>query len=476
MKKTYVTTSIPYVNGAPHVGFALELVQADAIARYRKLLGEDVRLQTGADENAYKNVLSAQEAGVETAAFVAGNSEVFRRLSAALNVEIDDFLRTTEQRHVRAVQALWRKLRKEDLYQREYSGLYCTGCEDFYLERDLVAGLCPDHGTQPLAVEEKNYFFRLSEYQPQIEELLRSRRINIVPEVRRNEVLRFVERGLQDISISRSARRLQGWGIAVPGDEDQRVYVWIDALINYLSGPGFGIGEDWQEWWNDETQKIHVIGKNVWKFHAVYWPALLLSAGLELPDEIVVHGFLTENGEKISKSRGRSIDPFAFVERFGAEALRYYLLRGVPSLNDGDFSAARLQALYNADLANGLGNLVSRLSALGERAGCAPLGDVALGVAPQGYSEALDIYAFDRALSVLWLEVGRLNRAIEQAKPWEQLQRGEKVDALVEVWLRDLYRLAHWLRPFLPQTSERIGVALRQEPLLALRNLFPRIK
>lgn len=476
MKKTYVTTSIPYVNGAPHVGFALELVQADAIARYRKLLGEDVRLQTGADENAYKNVLSAQEIGVETNAFVARNSETFRRLSAALNVEIDDFLRTTERRHERAVKALWQQLKEGDLYQKEYSGLYCSGCEDFYLERDLVAGLCPDHGTRPLAIEEKNYFFRLANYQTQLEELLRSRRINIVPDVRRNEVLRFVEGGLQDISISRSARRLQGWGIAVPGDEDQRVYVWIDALINYLSGPGFGLGEDWQEWWDDEAQKVHVIGKNVWKFHAVYWPSLLLSAGLELPDEIVVHGFLTENGEKISKSRGRSIDPFALVERFGTEALRYYLLRGVPSLSDGDFSVERLQALYNADLANGLGNLVSRLTALGERAGCGRLGDVVLGEAPQGYTEALDIYAFDRALAVLWLEVGRLNRAVEQAKPWEQLQRGEKVDALVEVWLRDLYRLAHWLRPFLPQTSERIGAALRQGPLLALRNLFPRIK
>ncbi len=474
MKRTYVTTSIPYVNGAPHVGFALELVQADAIARYRRLLGEEVRLQTGADENAYKNVLSAREAGVDTASFVSGNSENFRRLCTALNVEIDDFLRTTERRHERAVQVLWQQLRAGDLYRREYSGLYCTGCEDFYLERDLVDGVCPDHGARPLAVEEENYFFRLSSYQAQLEELLRSRQINIVPEVRRNEVLRFVESGLRDISVSRSARRLQGWGIVVPGDDDQRIYVWIDALINYLSGPGFGAGENWRRWWDDDVHKIHVIGKNVWKFHAIYWPALLLSAGLTLPDEIVVHGFLTENGEKISKSRGRSLDPFALIERLGAEALRYYLLRGVPPFGDGDFSNERLQALYNADLANGLGNLASRLTTLGARAGCEPLRAVAIGAAPQGYIEAFNSHAFDRALGVLWLEVGRLNRAIEQAKPWEVLHRGEPIGSTVEPWLGDLYRLAYWLHPFLPQTSEKIGAALREGRLL--RNLFPRIK
>jgi len=476
MKKTYVTTSIPYVNGAPHVGFALELVQADAISRYHKLLGEEVRLQTGADENAYKNVLSAREAGVDTKAFVEGNSEVFYKLSAALNVRPDEFLRTTEDRHTHAVQVLWQQLKKGDLYQKKYSGLYCTGCEDFYLERDLVDGLCPDHGTRPVAVQEQNYFFRLAQYREQLEQLLLSRQINIVPAVRRNEVLRFVQGGLRDISISRSAQRLDGWGIAVPGDKSQHVYVWIDALINYLSGLGFGAGEDWRTWWDDDVRKIHVIGKNVWKFHAVYWPALLLSAGLKLPDEIVVHGFLTENGEKISKSRGRAVDPFALVDQFGADALRYYLLRGVPSLSDGDFSTERLQALYNADLANGLGNLVSRLTTLGERAGCEPLPPLDTDESPNGYVEALDAYAFDRALGILWSEVARLNRVIEKAKPWEKLQRGEQIRSIVDVWLRDLYRIAYWLRPFLPQASEKICAALRDERLSALRNLFPRIK
>ncbi|MFT5374771.1 MAG: methionyl-tRNA synthetase [Candidatus Latescibacterota bacterium] len=306
--------------------------------------------------------------------------------------------------------------------------------------------------------------------------MLLLRQIEVVPAARRNEVLRFVQGGLQDISISRSAQRLDGWGIAVPGDKDQHIYVWIDALINYLSGLGFGAGELWRTWWNDDVRKIHVIGKNVWKFHAVYWPALLLSAGLTLPDEIVVHGFLTENGEKISKSRGRTVDPFALVDQFGADALRYYLLRGVPSLSDGNFSTQCLQALYNADLANGLGNLVSRLTTLAERAGCDPLSPLDTGERLRGYVEALDAYAFDRALGILWSEVARLNRAIEEAKPWGKLQRGERISSVVTVWLRDLYGLAHWLRPFLPQASEKICAALIDEPLSALRNLFPRIK
>ena len=262
---------------------------------------------------------------------------------------------------------LWRQLRSEDMYRKSYAGLYCTGCEDFYLERDLVDGLCPDHGAPPVEVEEENYFFRLSAYQEQIEALISTDRIQIVPAKRKKEVLRFVESGLQDISISRDAGRVGGWGIPVPGDPSQVIYVWIDALINYISGPGFAAGDGWKEFWNEEVKKTHVIGKNVWKFHAVYWPALLLSAGLPPPDEILIHGFLTENGRKISKSQGTAINPFACAEKYGADGVRYYLLRAVSPFDDGDFSCERLGQLYNADLANGLGNLCSRLTNLCQR-------------------------------------------------------------------------------------------------------------
>ncbi len=411
--RVYVTTSIPYVNGTPHVGFALELVQVDVIARYHRLLGRGTRLQTGTDENAFKNVLSARQQGVSTVELVRRNARLFKRLGEVLQIDADDFVRTTEERHGRAVRRLWRQVCPGDLYLQNYRGLYCTGCEDFYLERDLVEGRCPDHGIVPAQVEERNYFFRLSAYQDQIAEWIRSQRVRIEPPQRRREILRFVEDGLRDISVSRTAARVQNWGIAVSDDPAQIVYVWIDALINYISGPGFGSGWDWCRIWNQEVKKIHVIGKNVWKFHAVYWPAFLLSAGLPLPDEILIHGFLTENGRKISKSLGNSIDPFATMEHYGSDAVRYYLLRVLSPFADGDFSGARLGQLYQVDLANGLGNLVSRLMALSERAAYGRCRFLELPPPPpKGYAEALQYYAFDRALESLWATIGRINREI----------------------------------------------------------------
>jgi methionyl-tRNA synthetase len=359
--KLYITTSIPYVNAAPHVGFALELVQADVIARLNRLRGKATRFQTGSDENAIKNVLAAAEQGLDPAEFVHRNTQRFRDLTRALNISTDDFIRTTEARHQQGVREFWRRLRPQDLYRKAYQGLYCTGCEDFYLPKDLVDGCCPEHRTRPVEVAEENYFFRLSSYQQQLAGLLESGVIQVVPDTRRNEVLKFIYGGLQDISVSRTTARTGGWGITVPGDSSQTIYVWIDALINYVSGPGLGGGDAWRHWWDADCHKVHVIGKNVWKFHAVYWPALLLSAGLPLPNTIVVHGFVTAEGRKIGKSLGNVVDPFELVERFGADAIRYYLLRAIPAFDDGDFSAQRLQRLYQADLANGIGNLVSRL-------------------------------------------------------------------------------------------------------------------
>lgn len=365
--QAYITSSIPYVNAPPHIGHALELVHADAIARYQRLAGNAAILQTGTDENAFKNVLAAQAQGVSVQALVDRNSQQFHELTQALTIAADTFIRTTEPRHRHGVAAFWRRLRSEDLFKQQYTGLYCTGCEDFLLERDLVQGTCPEHLTTPEKVAEENYFFRLSSYQAVLEEAIRGERIKIIPETRKNEVLSFIRRGLQDISVSRDTNRMAGWGIPVPGDDSQTIYVWIDALINYITGQGFGSGEAWRRVWSAETKKIHVIGKNVWKFHAVYWPALLLSAGLPLPNEIVVHGFLTVEGAKISKSLANVIDPFACIESFGAEAVRYSLLTLSP-FGDGDYSTRYLQQRYQADLANGIGNLATRLTALCEKA------------------------------------------------------------------------------------------------------------
>ena len=483
MNRAYVTTSIPYVNGEPHVGFALELVQADAIARYQRLIGKETRFQTGTDENAFKNVLSAKELGVETQELVDRNSEVYRTLGGALNCAVDDFLRTTEERHRLGVQRLWNQFREGDVYRKSYQGLYCTGCEDFLLERDLVDGCCPDHERAPTPVEEDNWFFRLSAYQGQIEGLIRSGELGIAPEKRRREVLSFVERGLQDISVSRRAERVGNWGVEVPEDEGQIIYVWIDALINYLSGPGFGesgSGENggWQGWWNESTHKVHVIGKNVWKFHAVYWPALLLSAGLPLPDEIVVHGFLTANGRKIGKSLGNAVDPFASIERFGADGVRYYLLRCVSPFDDGDFSSERLLNAYNAELANGLGNLASRLTTLAERGEYGAFAAETVPVPPDGFEEALARHEFDRGLNCLWEVIGRVNREVDAERPWELLKedRTEALNPLIDRWLTELYRIGYWLQPFLPEAGARVLEGLRQEPIRAFGSLFPRIR
>jgi methionyl-tRNA synthetase len=478
--KTYLTTSIPYVNAQPHVGFALELVQADAIGRLRRAQGATVRLQTGTDENAFKNVEAARAAGVAPAAWVSAGADQFRRLADDLGVGYDRFLRTTEEAHVRAVRTFWQALRPDDISTRPYAGLYCSGCEDFLFEKDLVDGCCPEHHTAPTAVEETNYFFRLSRYQDDLVRWLGNgdERVCIRPEWRRREILEFVRAGLQDISISRAAARSGGWGITVPGDASQVVYVWIDALINYLSGLGYGTDERWQDTWSRDVRKIHVLGKNVWKFHAVYWPALLLSAGLPLPDELVIHGFLTANGRKIGKSTGNAIAPGRFIERYGAEAVRYFLLRAVPPFADGDFSETRFAAVYESDLVNGLGNLLSRLVTLAVKSGLTHLPAAATPAPETAYLEACREYRHDDALALLWQRIAALNRAIESAKPWEALKAGpsNSVQRSVSSWLQELRGIALHLEPFLPATVRRIERILDADPLAPTSPLFPRVR
>ena len=463
-RKLYITTSIPYVNSRPHLGFALELVQADVLARYHRLGGVPTYFQTGTDENAYKNVLAARTRGLATQDLVDANAALFRRLAEALNISNDAFIRTTDPAHARGVHRFWKSLQSDDLYRREYTGLYCFGCEDFYLARDLVNGCCPDHGIPPEEVQEENWFFRLSAYQDRLERLINEGQIEILPESRRNEVLSFIRRGLNDIGISRAAERCGGWGIRVPGDESQIIYVWIDALINYISGLGYGQSEGWGLWWGHETVKTHVIGKNVWKFHAIWWPALLLSAGLSLPDRIVVHGFLTENGKKISKSSGATIDPFDCIGCYGADGVRYYLLRAVSPFEDSDVSLERLRSVYNADLANGLGNVVSRLHTLWQRAGRRRSLSPSASTAPQGYHDALGSCQFDQALRLLWESVTGLNQEIERAQPWRALREGkpEIIRGDLQRWRGALYDLAYWLAPFLPQASQDIQQGLSE--------------
>ncbi len=473
----YVTTTIPYVNAKPHIGFALELVQADAIARYHRLLGKDVRFQTGTDDNAFSNVLSARAAGVPVDRFVAENSRHFHEVCDALTVSADSFVRTADPSHHRAVQHFLSHLPADDLYESSHRGFYCARCEDFYLERDLDGLLCPEHRAKVDEVEETNFFFQLSRYQDAVRDLIASRRLRIVPETRETEVLRFIDRGLRDFSVSRNAARSGGWGVLFPGSDDQVVYVWVDALVNYLSGLGYPESESTLEYWNSDVTKLHVIGKNVWKFHAVYWPALLLSAGLELPEVIVVHGFLTNDGKKISKSDGTATHPREYIEAFGAEAVRYYLLGHVRPFEDTDFSIAHLERIYAADLANNLGNLCTRLTSLCEAADLPGIQWSATPSAPDGYHEALSAYRFDLAVDSLWAEISAINRDLSAARPFDDLKAGriEEARGSLAGWAERLHAVAYWLSPFLPQTGATILKHLEEPKIRKSVQLFPRV-
>ncbi|MFI2297582.1 methionine--tRNA ligase [Actinacidiphila glaucinigra] len=356
----YVTTTIPYVNARPHLGFALELVQADVLARHHRRRGEPVRFLSGTDDNSLKNVLAAEAEGIPVQDLVDRNAAAFAALDAPLALSLDDFIRTSrDPRHRAGVERLWRRCAEAgDLYREHYEGLYCVGCEQFYTPDDLVGGRCAEHGTEPRAVAEENWFFRLSRHTGALRALIEDGRLRIEPAARRNEVLALLARGLRDFSVSRSQTRARGWGIPVPGDPEQVIYVWWDALGNYVTSLGYGGpdgdgGAAYDRWWAGDGRRVHLVGKGVLRFHAVYWPAMLLSAGLPLPTDILVHDYLTVEGRKISKSSGTTVDPEELAAEHGTDAVRWWLLREVPRVGDADFTRERLVARADADLAGG---------------------------------------------------------------------------------------------------------------------------
>ncbi len=359
-KAFYLTTAIPYVNAAPHLGHALEFVQTDVIARYQRLKGKEVGLVTGADENSLKNVHAAEKEGITTAELCKRNAEIFRKMADAIGLSYTSFQRTSNrEKHWPGIHRLWSLCYKNgDIYKKKYRGLYCVGCESFYEESELPEGVCPEHRTKLELVEEENYFFKLSVYQDKLEKLVESDELKIMPETRKNEVLSFIRGGLKDFSISRSVKRAKNWGIPVPDDPEQIMYVWFDALGTYLTGIGYGTDEKtFEKFWPAD---VHVIGKGILRFHAIYWPAILLSAGLKLPKSIFVHGYITVEGHKMSKSLGNIIDPFYLIEKYGTDPLRYCLLSEVPTFDDGDFSEKNLIEKNNNELIANLGNLVNR--------------------------------------------------------------------------------------------------------------------
>lgn len=466
MEKFYITTAIPYVNAKPHVGHALEFVQADTIARYHKLLGKETKLLSGSDENALKNVQAAESAGKNIQEFVNDNSVLFQQLAEKLNVQFDYFQKGSNPDHIASSQDLWNRCKaNNDIYQKAYAGYYCIGCEVFYEKDELnEKGECYEHPGKPLQeVSEINYFFKLSRYQETIKQLIETDELKITPQSRKNEMLSFISKGLEDISISRSNERAKSWGVPVPEDSTQRMYVWFDALNIYRSG----LGDNYEKLWPAD---IHVIGKGITRFHAIYWPAFLLSAKLPLPKSLFVHGYFTVNGQKMSKTLGNVIDPIELINKYGADSVRYYLLSQIPSTDDGDFSEEKLKVVHNANLANGIGNLIARISKLAEKIKFHAPKDTAI-IDPLAF-DALMQYKFNECLNLIWADISALDKKINEVQPWK-LEDHELEIFLSEATIKIL-SIAKTLQPFLPQTSEKILNQFSGE-IKSSPPLFPRL-
>jgi methionyl-tRNA synthetase len=462
MKTVFISTAIDYVNAPPHLGHALEKIQADVIARYHRSLGDEVFFLSGSDENSLKNVQSAEKEGISVKDLVDKNYKKFYNLKNVLNLSYDDFIRTTEQRHVIGAQKLW-SLCSKDIYKKKYKGLYCVGCEEFYKEDELENGLCPEHKKPLELIEEENYFFKLENYASKIKELIEKDELRIMPEQRKNEMLSFINSGLQDFCISRSSERAKGWGIDVPGDNAQKIWVWFDALANYITALGFGGNEElFNKFWENSDARLHVIGKGINRFHSIYWPAMLLSAGITLPKTLFIHGYITVDNQKMSKSIGNVVDPLELVSKYGVDGVRYFLLREIPALDDGDFTYEKFEKRYNSDLASGLGNLFSRVIAMAEK-----YGDVANKPNEYTQKEVEEVWnkyrenfvQFNETLSDIWSLISSCDKYIDKEKPWEVEDKQEILANL----LFSLKNIAQMIEPFMPGTSEKMEKQLNEE-------------
>jgi len=469
MGRYYLTTAIDYSNGDPHLGHALEKVGADAIARYRRLRGDQVHFLMGMDEHSQSVIAAAEKGGVTPRAWVDDMADRFARFWSRLECSNDDWIRTTEPRHVAGVTALLDRIRThspDDLYEGEYEGLYCTGCEEFKTDAQIVDGHCAEHPTLDLVkLKERNWFFRLSRYRDLVAQKITSGEFRVDPEFRRNEVLRLLEAGLQDISISR--QRLP-WGIPFPGDASQTVYVWFDALINYLSATGFPEAGYETRWPAD----LHVVGKGITRFHCIIWPAMLTAAGIALPRRVWAHGYVQWEGAKMSKTAGTAVDLATAIARHGPDALRYYLLRDIGFWNDGDFTWERFDARYTADLADGLGNLASRSLAMIVRyrdgtiptGAATPLDATASGVLESYDAAMADAFDFHKALDAVWSLVNGANQFIVQREPWALAKAGRdaELDETLAALARCLFRIVVLVEPFIPGKAAELWRALGQ--------------
>ena len=461
MKKNHcsVTTTLPYVNSDPHIGFALELVQADCFARYRALLGDEVFLNTGTDEHGQKIFEKAQEEGVSPQEYTDRYAARFLELTSALNTSVTHFIRTTDPAHIHAAQEFWKRCEaKGDIYKKEYSVKYCVGCELEKTDSELVNGRCPLHPNRELELrEEENYFFRFSKYQDALLALYNERPDFVVPEHRLKEIRSFVERGLEDFSISRLKEKMS-WGVPVPGDSKQVMYVWFDALVNYLSTLGWP-DEKYRTWW----PSVQFAGKDNLRQQSAMWQAMLLSAGIEPSRQIFIHGFVMSGGQKMSKSLGNVIDPFSLIDEYGADVVRYFLLREVHPFEDSDVTEARFKEAYNANLANGLGNLVSRVMKLvelyfNEPIDCSELFQFSF---PEEYMFAMEQYRFSEAMDVVWKKIGKADFKIAETEPFKLVKTDkEAARKIIQELTCELYFIAHLLAPCMPETAQKIKEAV----------------
>jgi len=474
MARRYLTTTLPYVNADPHIGFALEVVQADTLARSWRLAGDEVFFNTGSDEHGQKIFEAAQKAGKDVRAYVDHFAGEFEKLKAALNLSYDAFIRTTDEKHYAAAKEMWKRCEAAgDIYKKSYTGLYCVGCESYKTEKDLVEGKCSVHpNLTPEQITEENYFFRFSKYEKALLTYLSADAV-VVPEWRREEAIAFVQAGLEDFSISREKARLS-WGVPVPGDDAQVMYVWFDALTNYISTLGWPTEEgDFTTFWN-EGKVMQVAGKDQVRFQSLIFQAMLMSAGIKNTDQIFYHGFITSSGQKMSKSLGNVIHPYDLVKKYGTDATRYLLLRHVHPFEDSDVTWERLDEWYTANLVNGLGNLVARVMKLAETHLDGPIPAPEAAPFPSELTEALASFEFGHALDYVFERIAAADARMTAEEPFKVVKTdAEKGKEIICELAAEVYWIGRFLHAFMPSTSEAIHTAVLENK--KPENLFPRL-
>ncbi len=483
MNKFYITTTLPYVNSKPHMGHALEFVQADILARYHRDIAKDeVLFNTGTDEHGMKIYRKAQEAGKDTQVYVDEYAGTFELALKNLDISYTDFIRTTNPHHKAAAQEFWKRCDANgDIYKKTYQIKYCVGCELEKTESELVNGKCPLHPNLELElIDEENYFFRFSKYQQPLLDFYEQHPDFVVPDFRFNEIKQFAKGGLQDFSISRLKSKMP-WGVPVPGDDTQVMYVWFDALINYISTLGWPEnGKKFEEFWGtkDRLNAIQIAGKDNLRQQTAMWQAMLMSAGLPNSKQVIIHGFITSDGEKMSKTLGNVIDPMEIVEKYGAEALRYWFAREMSTFEDGDFTVERFKESYNAGLANGIGNLTSRILKMAQNLEMElPKAQEAILEPTETFCEFLDKYEIQKAAQEAWAKIGELDAYIQRHEPFKLAKtEPEKAKEHLEYLLKELMNVAYMLSPILPQTSAKILTVFNGSKVTDIPKLFPRLE